>query len=313
MADGFEENVEFFTLTYEAPLRVASNREFAKIAPLLWIRAGSRGRRIDDISAGWDVADVYGVLADLDHTAGLPQGRRRKRRRRDRLHRDRRGSPLRVRRAGAARPRRARASLRGVPAQLRDRVRARIALKFTLKDYQEQAVDDVLAQPQARPRELQEPGQARDLVVLADGHHRSGKDGDGRGRNRGAVLGQRRVRLRSGPRCGRALVFRRPEPEQADVQPASAGLREVHLFESRAYRAAVRQAASRSRQGVLPEHPETHQEFAADAWARRNRARRATAHPRPCGVRARHAGLDDMGDPRQHHRGRRSHPVPRAG
>jgi adenine-specific DNA-methyltransferase len=66
MADGFEENVEFFTLTYEAPLRVASNREFAKIAPLLWLRAGSRGRRIDDISKGWDVADVYGVIADLD-------------------------------------------------------------------------------------------------------------------------------------------------------------------------------------------------------------------------------------------------------
>jgi adenine-specific DNA-methyltransferase len=68
MADGFEENVEFFTLTHEAPLRVASNREFTKIAPLLWIRAGSRGRRINDISAGWDVADVYGVLANLDHT-----------------------------------------------------------------------------------------------------------------------------------------------------------------------------------------------------------------------------------------------------
>lgn len=68
MADGFEENVEFFTLTYEAPLRVASNREFAKISPLLWMRAGSRGRRIDDISIGWDVADSYGVLADLDHT-----------------------------------------------------------------------------------------------------------------------------------------------------------------------------------------------------------------------------------------------------
>lgn len=68
MADGFEENVEFFTLTYEAPLRVASNREFTKIAPLLWLRAGARGRRIDDISAGWDVADVYGVLANLDRT-----------------------------------------------------------------------------------------------------------------------------------------------------------------------------------------------------------------------------------------------------
>ena len=68
MADGFEENVEFFTLTYEAPLRIASDREFCRIAPLLWIRAGARGRRIEDISNGWDVADTYGVLADLDCT-----------------------------------------------------------------------------------------------------------------------------------------------------------------------------------------------------------------------------------------------------
>ncbi len=68
MADGLEENVEFFTLTYEAPLRVASNREFSRIAPLLWLRAGSKGRRIDDIAAGWDVAESYGVLADLDQT-----------------------------------------------------------------------------------------------------------------------------------------------------------------------------------------------------------------------------------------------------
>jgi adenine-specific DNA-methyltransferase len=71
MADGFEENMEFFNLTYEAPLRVASNREFRRIAPLLWLRAGSRGRRIDDISTGWGVADTYGVLADLDHTEAL--------------------------------------------------------------------------------------------------------------------------------------------------------------------------------------------------------------------------------------------------
>jgi adenine-specific DNA-methyltransferase len=68
MAEGLQENAEFFTLAYEAPLRVASHREFARIAPLLWLRAGSRGRRIDDISRGWDVADVYGVLADLDQT-----------------------------------------------------------------------------------------------------------------------------------------------------------------------------------------------------------------------------------------------------
>jgi len=68
MSEGFEENVEFFTLTYEAPLRVASNREFERVAPLLWLRAGSRGRRIDDIAKGWDVAGAYGVIADFDHT-----------------------------------------------------------------------------------------------------------------------------------------------------------------------------------------------------------------------------------------------------
>ena len=68
MADGLAENVEFFTLTYEAPLRVASNREFTKVAPLLWLRAGAQGRRIEDLSLGWDVAEAYGVLADLDET-----------------------------------------------------------------------------------------------------------------------------------------------------------------------------------------------------------------------------------------------------
>jgi adenine-specific DNA-methyltransferase len=66
MSDGLAENVEFFTLTYESPLRVASNRDFERIAPLLWLRAGARGRRIEDVSSGWDVAEAYGVLADLD-------------------------------------------------------------------------------------------------------------------------------------------------------------------------------------------------------------------------------------------------------
>ncbi|AOD24744.1 DNA methyltransferase (plasmid) [Rhodococcus sp. p52] len=66
MADGFEENVEFFTLSYESAMRVSSNREFAKVAPFLWLRAGARGRRIDDVSTGWDVADAYGVIANLD-------------------------------------------------------------------------------------------------------------------------------------------------------------------------------------------------------------------------------------------------------
>ena len=67
MSDGFEENVEFFTLTYETPISISHNRAFARIAPLLWMRAGSQGRRIENLPAqGWDVADTYGLLVDLD-------------------------------------------------------------------------------------------------------------------------------------------------------------------------------------------------------------------------------------------------------
>lgn len=70
MAEGFEENVEFFTLTYETPVAVSHNRAFARIAPLLWMRAGSEGRRIDKPPArGWEVADTYGLLTDLDKAA----------------------------------------------------------------------------------------------------------------------------------------------------------------------------------------------------------------------------------------------------
>lgn len=68
MADGFKENAEFFTLSYEAPGRVARHRDFAKIAPLLWIAAGSVGRRICEVPDGWDVANSYGVLVDLDQS-----------------------------------------------------------------------------------------------------------------------------------------------------------------------------------------------------------------------------------------------------
>jgi len=67
MADGFEENAEFFTLTYETPLAVNYQTAFARIAPLLWLRAGSVGRRIDKLpTAGWDVAHAYGLLVELD-------------------------------------------------------------------------------------------------------------------------------------------------------------------------------------------------------------------------------------------------------
>ena len=67
MAEGFEENAEFFTLTYESHVAVGANFAFQRIAPLLWMRAGSEGRRIDELpTKGWEVADSYGLLVDLD-------------------------------------------------------------------------------------------------------------------------------------------------------------------------------------------------------------------------------------------------------
>lgn len=70
MADGLEENAEFFTLSYETPVSVSHNRAFSRVAPLLWMRAGSKGRRIDDLpKAGWEVTDTYGILTDLDTAA----------------------------------------------------------------------------------------------------------------------------------------------------------------------------------------------------------------------------------------------------
>lgn len=67
MADGFEENAEFFTLTYETPLSVSHNLAFSRVAPLLWLRAGARGSRIDKLPAdGWAVADTYALLNNVD-------------------------------------------------------------------------------------------------------------------------------------------------------------------------------------------------------------------------------------------------------
>ena len=70
MAEGFEENAEFFTLTYETPVSISHNRAFTRIAPLLWMKAGCEGPRIDVLpKAGWEVADTYGLLSDLDVAA----------------------------------------------------------------------------------------------------------------------------------------------------------------------------------------------------------------------------------------------------
>lgn len=66
MAEGFDENVAFFKMTYEAPRPVAHHKSFEAIAPLLWLRAGSEGRRIEQAKDNFDMADTYGVLFNLD-------------------------------------------------------------------------------------------------------------------------------------------------------------------------------------------------------------------------------------------------------
>jgi adenine-specific DNA-methyltransferase len=70
MAEGLHENAEFFTLAYESPVAVSHHVAFGRVAPLLWMRAGSCGDRIDSLPGdGWEVADRYGLLADLDRAA----------------------------------------------------------------------------------------------------------------------------------------------------------------------------------------------------------------------------------------------------
>lgn len=67
MSEGFEANAAFFTLTYESPMQIRHNRAFKKIAPLLWLRAGSQGRIIDSLGEnGWDIADNYAVIENLN-------------------------------------------------------------------------------------------------------------------------------------------------------------------------------------------------------------------------------------------------------
>lgn len=69
MAEGFEENAEFFDLTYEDPERVRHDLAFGTIAPLLWMRAGSEGRRIEHPNDTFDIAATYAVLFNIDAAA----------------------------------------------------------------------------------------------------------------------------------------------------------------------------------------------------------------------------------------------------
>lgn len=66
MARGFEENLEFFELTYEDSSLVSLGRKFQAVAPLLWLMAGATGDRVKSVdeATGWSLPTtaMYGVL-----------------------------------------------------------------------------------------------------------------------------------------------------------------------------------------------------------------------------------------------------------
>lgn len=71
MAEGFAENAEFFDLTYEDPERVRYGLCFDAISPLLWLRAGAAGIRVEASDQPFVLADAYAILFDLDNAAAF--------------------------------------------------------------------------------------------------------------------------------------------------------------------------------------------------------------------------------------------------
>ncbi len=66
MREGFDENAEFLTLTYQDHLATALLRNFKEIAPLLWLRAGAVGDCIADFTGSNIIGKKYAILADFD-------------------------------------------------------------------------------------------------------------------------------------------------------------------------------------------------------------------------------------------------------
>lgn len=72
LSEGFEENVQFFELTYQDAASVELDLAFEAVAPLLWLRAGARGSAITShTDGGFAWADSYGVLWDTDRWRGF--------------------------------------------------------------------------------------------------------------------------------------------------------------------------------------------------------------------------------------------------
>jgi adenine-specific DNA-methyltransferase len=69
-SDGLAANVEMFDLTYLDPGMVRRGREFASIAPLLWLEAGGVDEPVIEVpESGWALTSTYGILFATDALA----------------------------------------------------------------------------------------------------------------------------------------------------------------------------------------------------------------------------------------------------
>ena len=77
MSDGFNENAVFFDLEYLEPAVVQANMSFDEIAPLLWLKAGSKGRIIHHCDK-FDITDSYAVLFDYRYIGAFTRNIQKK-------------------------------------------------------------------------------------------------------------------------------------------------------------------------------------------------------------------------------------------
>ena len=70
ISDGFNENAVFYDLVYLEPSVISADLAFDEIAPLLWMRSGSKGPVIKHGNT-FEVTNQYGVLFDYAYSASF--------------------------------------------------------------------------------------------------------------------------------------------------------------------------------------------------------------------------------------------------
>jgi adenine-specific DNA-methyltransferase len=69
MSEGLDENVEFFELVFLDRDEANLGRGFGAIAPLLYLKSGSLGSAISELTSPWALTEdgPYGILFDPEH------------------------------------------------------------------------------------------------------------------------------------------------------------------------------------------------------------------------------------------------------